>query len=268
MPAAVLTRPAPPLSLPSVTLLAATSVAAEATARAIELSAARIAFGEVLWISDLPPPVRIAGLARWVRIPPLAGRDAYSRFMLRDLAALLGTEFILCVQWDGHVLEPEAWEPAFLDYDYIGAVWPHFRDGRTVGNGGFSLRSRRLLEACARLPDCRSEPEDLFICRTMRPQLERDHAIRFAPPELAERFAFERKPPRGQVFGFHGCFNLVKLLPDREAAGLIRELPLHALARNELHELLGWSLRRGRMRLASELFRRWLTRRREGRETG
>lgn len=261
MPTPVLIDPTGRLALPQVTLLAVTSVAIAGTARAVERSIAGIAFGDVVWISDNPPPPCLDGLARWVEIPQLAGRGAYSHFMLRELVRHVATEFMLCVQWDGYVLDPAAWNPAFLEYDYIGAVWPHFREGGTVGNGGFSLRSRRLLEACATLPQSSTEPEDVYICRVMRPRLERDHEIRFAPPELAERFAYERKVPAAPTFGFHGCFNLVPFISDREATALIGELPIHALADNELREVLIWAVVRGRLRLAAELARRWWARR-------
>ncbi len=83
--------------------------------------------------------------------------------MLRDLASHVETSHALCIQWDGYVLRGQAWDPAFLTYDYIGAPWPHFSDGHNVGNGGFSLRSRRLLEACRQLPFDGQTAEDVVI---------------------------------------------------------------------------------------------------------
>ena len=56
---------------------------------------------------------------------------------------------MLLIQWDGYVVNPEAWDPAFLGCDYLGAKWYWHDDGMRVGNGGFSLRSRRLLDALA-----------------------------------------------------------------------------------------------------------------------
>ena len=48
------------------------------------------------------------------------------------------------------------------------------------GNGGFSLRSRRLLQALQDPRIALSVVEDETICRTFRPLLERDYGIRFA----------------------------------------------------------------------------------------
>jgi hypothetical protein len=124
-----------------------------------------------------------------------------------------------------------------------------------VGNGGFSLRSRRVLEASRELPLDPPLIEDVIICRRCRPDLERQ-GIRFAPEAVASRFSYERMPPRGDEFGFHGSFNLVRLLPADQALRLIRSLEPELLARSERWELLGWALRRGRFAFALEMLRR------------
>ena len=211
-------------------------------------------FAEVLLLSDRPPPVEEPRIL-WRRIEAIRSRDDYSRFMLRGLVEHIRTPHALCVQWDGYVLDGSAWDRAFLDYDYIGAPWPHFHDGHSVGNGGFSLRSRRLLEASRALPLDPPLLEDVIICRRCRPQLEAQ-GIRFAPEAIARRFSYERMPPGGDEFGFHGSFNLVRLLPPDPALRLIRSLEPELLARNERWELLGWALRQGHFPLALEMLRR------------
>ena len=215
---------------------------------------AQAQFADVVLLSDLSPQVEAPGI-RWVRIEPITSRDDYSRFMLRDLAEHIGTSHALCVQWDGYVFDGSAWDPAFLEYDYVGAPWPHFHDGHNVGNGGFSLRSRRLLEASRELPLDPPLLEDVIICRRCRPQLERQ-GIRFAPEAVARRFSYERTPPHGDEFGFHGSFNLVKRLPPDQALRVIRSLEPELLARNERWELLRWALRHGLAGLALEMLRR------------
>ena len=134
-------------SLPSVSLVAVTSVALDATVDALRASMDQVDFGQVLLLSDMPPQTSTDPRIEWRRIERLGSSADYSRFMLRELGDHIATDHALCVQWDGFVLDGAAWDPAFLDYDYIGAVWPHFDDSHNVGNGGFSLRSRKLLEA-------------------------------------------------------------------------------------------------------------------------
>src|SRR5204863_2475838 len=126
-----------------------------------------------------------------VPIPKIISASAYSTFMLGGLVEYVRTDHCLVVQWDGFVLDTEQWDPAFLDHDYIGAPWPQFSDGHDVGNGGFSLRSRRLLEACTALPFDGEVAEDVLICRLYRGELE-ERGFRFAPEPLARRFSFER----------------------------------------------------------------------------
>ncbi len=89
-----------------------------------------------------------------------------------------------------------------------------------MGNGGFSLRSRKLLEA---LQDPRIrlvDVEDVTICRAFRPLLEQEHGIRFADEALADRFSFEAAYPIGKPFGFHGLFNFCRTVPPAEIAAL------------------------------------------------
>jgi hypothetical protein len=245
-------RPGPDLS--SVTLAAVTSVAIPHTIEALRASMAQAQFAHVLLFSDEPPGPN-PGDIRWIQIARLASRVEYSRFILKALAEHISTSHALCVQWDGFVVDGAAWDPAFLNFDYIGAPWPHFSDGHNVGNGGFSLRSRRLLEACRDLPFDGTQLEDVLICRQWRPELER-RGIRFAPESVARRFAYERTSPRGDEFGFHGAFNLVRLLAPTDALRLFRSLEPGMLARNERWEVFAWAVRRGRLRLALEMLRR------------
>ncbi|MFL6727080.1 MAG: DUF5672 family protein [Sphingomicrobium sp.] len=247
--------PGPRPSLDNVTLVAVTSVALPATAAALERSIRQASFAEVLLLSDLPPPADADPAIIWRRIAKLGSRRDYSRFMLRELADHVATGHALCIQWDGFVLNGAAWEPCFLNYDYIGAVWPHFGDGKNVGNGGFSLRSRRLLDVCKNLPFDGSEPEDVVISRLCRDVIE-EQGLRFAPEAVARQFAYERTAPTGREFGFHGAFNLVRYLRRGDAARTFSELEPGMLSRNERLEILMWALSRGRIKLGLTMLSR------------
>lgn len=218
-------------------------------------------FADVLLLSDAEPELAKGSKIRWRRIGPLRSRADYSRFMLRELAQHVATSHVLCVQWDGFVLRGEAWRPDFLECDYVGAVWPHFPPPYNVGNGGFSLRSSRLLKVCRELAVDEVEPEDLLISRVWRPALEA-RGLRFAPESLARRFSYERGERSGAEFGFHGAFNLVRLISNRDALQLFRSLEPAVLAPNEHLEIFRWAARRGRLELALTMLWRWLRGRR------
>lgn len=229
--------------LSGVTLVAVTSVALDATMRAMMRSLDQAAFGRALLLSD-KPPARVRGAdIEWRPIAPLRSKEDYSRFILRELNAYIDTPHVLITQWDSFVLNGAAWNDEFLGYDYIGAPWPHFHDRRNVGNGGFSLRSKRLLEACMQLGGFSGEAEDVQICRNFRGQFEQDHGLRFAPEEVAGQFAFERAPRRGTEFGFHGVFNMIDILPAAEFRSILGSLEAGVIGRLERRELLTKALK-------------------------
>lgn len=135
-------------------------------------------------------------------------RADYSRFMIRELTKHFTTSHVLTIHADGYILNPFTWQDEWLQYDYIGATW-WYKDGMNVGNGGFSLRSKKLCDILATydLAGEHYHPEDHAICRTYRPALEA-LGIKFAPAEVADKFSLEgHHSPNvkytGQ-FGFHG----------------------------------------------------------------
>jgi len=210
------------LALLQVTLCIVDTRAPALAAQSLQRSMADIDFGRVLlFCHDWQPPMPLPGI-QVVHISDITSGGDYSRFVLRELPAHIHTPFVLITQWDGFVRRPEAWTDQFLQWDYIGAVWPDQPAGRNVGNGGFSLRSQRLLQAGLDARITKTHPEDLMLGTTYRAFLEAEHGVRFAPPELARRFAFENRAPRGAVFGFHGPYNLPRVLDE---ATLLRWLP-------------------------------------------
>jgi hypothetical protein len=191
-------------SLPGVTLVCIDCVNHDLAIAALGQCVQKCGFGRVLFITDRP--LALDGVDV-VTIPSLVSRDAYSHFVVKELGRHIATPHALLIQWDGFVVNAAAWTDEFLDYDYIGARWGWEHEGQSVGNGGFSLRSRRLFDALADPEIVDIAIEDAAICRTYRPLLETRYGIRFAPGALADRFAFETTYPAGTPFGFHGLFN-------------------------------------------------------------
>jgi hypothetical protein len=151
---------------------------------------------------------------RWESDPEFANwtfPKSLNLFLKNRLLDFVDTELMVYVHDDGFAVNPTLWTDEFLAYDYIGAPWPSAwcKDNR-VGNGGFSIRSRQLLELNRVLPDPSGmEPEDVHICRTNYDWLMQ-HKCRFAPVDVALRFSFEsvlKEYPRwdcSMSFGFHG----------------------------------------------------------------
>lgn len=144
-------------------------------------------------------------------MPPLGSKRAYSEFIMHEVYKYVDTSHMLIVQHDGYVKNWKAWSPTWLKYDYIGAPWLFHKDRFNVGNGGFSLRSRRIMELASTL-NLQNDKwiteynEDHNLCRIYRPYLE-SKGIKFAPLDVAAQFSIEGwggdNRYRGQ-FGFHG----------------------------------------------------------------
>ena len=155
----------------------------------------------------------------FIQIPKITSIEEYNELLLAEAWKHVETDFVQIIQWDGHVINPNAFRPQFLEVDYIGAVWPHHRT-RRIGNGGFSLRSRRLMKAVhsvlVDVPNWQTEPEDDLICRKLGERLEKEHNIEFAKGMLAQHYSIEWDFQNEEVFqngympfGFHGMAMLI-----------------------------------------------------------
>jgi hypothetical protein len=183
------------------------------SAEAINISCEKIDFGDAILFSDKSHNGNFSS----VEIPLIRSKNEYSQYVIQQLIKHIHTDFVLIVQWDGYVTNPSAWTDEFLEYDYIGARWPWHKDGFTVGNGGFSLRSTKLMKEVLELQAGVNYlvNEDELICKVHRPQLEK-HGIKFASDVIADKFSYERNIPQSETFGFHGLFNMWRHCDDSE----------------------------------------------------
>ena len=196
------------LDLPDVTLVAVFTVEHALTLRAVDDCLRHARFGAVRLFTD-----REIG-HECVRAGPFASFDEAGRFTTYEVPKHIETSHALFIHHDSWICDPTMWRADFLDYDYIGAPW-WFTDGFNVGNSGFTIRSKRLLDFLAtnetEFPV--GTPEDLVLCRTYRKRLPQ---FRWAPQTLANEFAFERTRMTERSFGFHGAFNFPFVLTDAE----------------------------------------------------
>lgn len=182
-------------------------------------------------------------------VEKLRGIDDYSRFMVKDIGKHFSTSHVLVVQWDGFVVNPDSWEDDFLSYDYVGAPWSDRR--HAVGNGGFSLRSRKLVDA---LQDPRITelcPEDFAICDHYYDLLVKDYGIRFAPLEVASRFSCEMIAPQQPTFGVHGVGTFHWVMTDRLLAEHLKTVPQQVLL-GQIGRTLAKDCIQGRKQLSVE----------------
>lgn len=193
---------------------------------ALEDTLVQITPQQILILTDAPEKIAITG-AEYRHFS--GGFIPAMRTLWYEVPALIKPDHFIWIQSDSWVLDAERWTDEFLEYDYIGAPWPvgypdglwdrlGYIKGKNVGNGGFALRSVKLMRFLAEHRDTMAPwlPEDDAICRKHRDALEAA-GFRWGPEELAQRFSFEFVPPPPEgTFGFHGKFNFEMVLsPDR-----------------------------------------------------
>jgi len=151
------------VDLKNITLVAVTSVKLEQHVKALEYCCKGINFGDVKLLSPIKP-VNLPDYITHEEIPNLThpigeglggGIDQWNYFMVYKLGGFINTEFAIIIHDDGFVVNPESWNPEFLNYDYIGSPWflPSdnfsYRDVNgeiiRVGNS-VGLRSKRLMD--------------------------------------------------------------------------------------------------------------------------
>lgn len=216
------------LKLPSVTLFCADCVNAERAVAAIEKCKAVCEFGAVKFLTSLPTTCE-----HRISIPHLPSLVDYSIFMLVRAPQYVDTKHVLVIQHDGYIINPGSWEDGWLNYDYIGPqfIQDHVENHHKVGSGGFSLRSKALMEfARQRAPAWDGSPqstalaqtqvglyEDGFICHRLYRDIMQA-GMRIAPlaearkfaqggwPQLASPKRNDRTHYVERPFGFHGLW--------------------------------------------------------------
>ena len=206
----------------------------ENTIKAIHTCMNVASFGEVKFVTTdenvqkYKDQLSSDGIVVEEQVRPLTNIDEYNEYILYHLYKHIDTEYCLLVQDHAFIINPDAWKDEFLEYDYIGAPWPWrensyvtpFDEHIRVGNGGFSLRSKKLLEVPnkvdipfrpAEQPEfykmfgATNTHEDGNICVHNR-HIFQEQGCKFAPLEVAKYFSHETPldENRGIIpFGYH-----------------------------------------------------------------
>jgi hypothetical protein len=184
------------IELPHVTLIGIDCIAWERLEFASLKCVKGIKFGAVKMLTSKTNthPIFVHGGSEhrdWINIPHINNREEYSNFCIKKMDQYVDTSHALVFQRDGYVVDHTKWNNEWLQYDYIGATWG-YKDNMNVGNGGFSLRSKKLLHVLANDPQIKiCHPEDHIIGRVYRKYLEDNYDIKFAPEEVANQFSIE-----------------------------------------------------------------------------
>lgn len=205
------------ISLKDVTLLAISSIRIPGTIQSLELCFKDIEFESVKLISHEKPKF-LPEYIQFEECPKLNNIDDFNYYMFLEMGKHVSTSHCLIVQDHAYILNPEKWNNAWLNYDYIGSPWRIVENSyiandytrSRVGNGGFSMRSKKLLDLPKKMGwELREEQgwknEDGNICCYYKKEMLQN-GIKYAPLELAVQFGFENVTEENKYikpFGFH-----------------------------------------------------------------
>jgi len=212
------------LDLSRVTLLFVETRAHKITKRVIDDCISKCNFGGILLYTDKPDLIPVPG-ATYVSVPDFPNKREAGQFYYQYACAGIQTDFALMLEWDAGIYDPAKWRPEFFNYDYIGAPWqvrPQEINCMDVGNGGFTLMSKRLGRYLAAHPKEHPVSTDWDLCRNQRKGLELA-GFKWPNRDLASCFSWELGPRNPGNFGFHGAFRWIDML-SREELGIRAKL--------------------------------------------
>jgi len=242
------------LNLSNVTLLCVETRVPELAHWAIDQCLRGTRFAKVVLLTNIDLIENKRSDIEYVQAPAMRSTEDYSDLILTGISQHVTGSHVLIIQWDSFITHPNLWQNKFLDYDYIGPVWPHHPE-TPVGNGGFSLRSVKLLHAIQQPKFIKKHPEDYCICCDNRAFLEKECGIQFAPTEIAEQFAVERSEWH-EAFGFHGFFNFDKVLTEKKLDEFFNLIPAKYLKGIDAYELCSSLRAKHQNALAQLLFKK------------
>ena len=193
------------INLDNVTIINANCVDPKTSVKVLNFSCKGVTFKDVILFSD-DKPNNITENIKFIKIQKIDSVQKYNEFILRNLVDYIETDFCLIIQNDGFVINHHLWRNEFLNYDYIGAPWSKqgmLVWGRTnrIGNGGFSLRSKKLMEFIKSFKTIDyNSPEDVITSLVIE-----KHNFKYPTVELACKFSLEC-PLEDYPFNVHECF--------------------------------------------------------------
>tara|TARA_Y100001958_G_C21200227_1_gene527006 strand:- start:892 stop:1605 length:714 start_codon:yes stop_codon:yes gene_type:complete len=174
--------------------------------KALEYSTKYIEFNNVFLLSDQT----ISGNFDLISIKKIRDVEDYNNEIL-NLSKHIKSEYVLIIQHDGHVINHKKWDDLFLKFDYIGAPWPNSKKWNErwkyypkemeekilknlnlnrIGNGGFSLRSKKFLDYSRSYKEVDGAPEDIFL-NILNYDRAFEYGIKYPDVKTAISFSYE-----------------------------------------------------------------------------
>lgn len=210
------------INIPNVTIININCIDSITAVKSLNFSTKLINFNSCILFSD-EKPTNITNNIKFQKIDKISSVKDYNKFVLKELVNYIDTDYCLVIQNDGFVINPHKWSDDFLNYDYIGAPWDLngmrvWKRTNRIGNGGFSLRSKKLMKFIQELDGIDyNQAEDVTVSliidkyNFLYPSVK--DAVNFSLEVPLEDYPFDVR----NCFGFHGNIiynNLLTLCPN------------------------------------------------------
>jgi hypothetical protein len=177
------------------------------TIKAINYCQKLVKFYDTIYLTD---SIITESNIRHILIKNIPSIKEYQKFIVYESPEIILSNVdpkfsghFLCINWDGFIVNPDAWRDEFLEYDYIGAPWPWFN--HMVGNGGFCLKSKQFLSCQKTICEKHNiqHNEDVELCIVLRQKFE-SLGCKYANSKIGYTFSTEVGDINiNNSFGFH-----------------------------------------------------------------
>lgn len=193
-----------------------------------------IDFAEIVMVSTYKP--KVEGI-RHIQINPVTYIE-FNKWCLHEFGNYVNSDYGLRFEDDGFPLNPEFWDDEFLNYDYVGAPC-RTTDGiqyaqEQIGGGGFTLRSKRLVEYTKTIDYDNKTNEDTIISFYKRDEIV-SLGMKICPHTIARKFVVQNPLDESHTietsFGFHSRvvhMNDAERILDLKLSNLTNEVMTNA----------------------------------------
>jgi len=201
-----------------VTLLAISSNRVEGNVAALERCMNLMEFGAVKFLSHKNPDSLPDGI-QFEECMELKSIKDFDYYAFLELGKHVQTSHCLMVQDHAYILHPEIWKDTWLRWDFCGALWeerPEFISVSTgtmvrIGNGGFSLRSKRIMDLPKKLGlpliEDRGFSNDDGLVNSFYRKTFLENGIKYPEATDIPEFSYENDVPENihitKFFGYH-----------------------------------------------------------------
>ena len=205
------------IKIPDVTLFALSSIFIDETIWSLLKSSEKIDFGSIKFLTHEKPKF-LPDKIEYVQIPKINNIMDYNKFCFYELGQYINTSHGLLTQYHAWVINPDVFDSSWLQFDYIGGIWPlkegsyKANTGEIIrnGNGGFSLRSKRIMSIPKEQNWSMREEQSFYnedgaLACYFRKELL-DFGINYASVDISAIFSYEIAMIENwgkKIFGFH-----------------------------------------------------------------